>query len=150
MSYIELMVALEESGIQVDKRTIQNDIVVFNKEYGAEFDPGLKRGRERLFRYKDTGNSIFINQLSQEEKGIISRVVDKLRIHDDIPHYQWIIYILDGLVNIDKYEDDDFCFCLIHDEFKNLMSLNLISSWGGRRTPPGAFTDSGNALLILK
>lgn len=118
MTYIELMVALEESGIQVDKRTIQNDIVVFNKEYGAEFDPDLKRGRERLFRYKDTGNSIFINQLSQEEKGIISRVVDKLRIHDDIPHYQWIIYILDGLVNIDKYEDFGR-----HIEFQNNLSL---------------------------
>lgn len=119
MTYIELMIALEENGIQVDKRTIQNDIAVFIKEYGAEFEQELRRGRERLFRYVDTEKSIFTNQLSKEEKGTISRIVDKLRIHDDIPHYQWIIYILDGLVNIDKYEDFGR-----HIEFQNNLSLS--------------------------
>lgn len=118
MTYIELIVTLEDNGILVDKRTIQNDIVVFTTEYGAEFEPDLRRGRERLFRYRNIDKSVFSNQLSQEEKGIISRIVDKLRLHDDIPHYQWIIYILDGLMNIDRYEDFGR-----HIEFQNNLSL---------------------------
>jgi hypothetical protein len=119
MTYLELIITLEENGIQVDKRTIQNDIVVFTKEYCAEFEPNLKRGRERLFRYVDINNSVFSDHLSLKEKSTISKIVDKLRIHDDIPHYQWIIYILDGLINIDKYEDFGR-----HVEFQNNLSLN--------------------------
>ena len=41
--------------------------------------------------------------------------------------------------NSDKFEGDDFCFYLTQEEFKNLMSKNLTSSWGGRRKPPRCF-----------
>ena len=47
--------------------------------------------------------------------------------------------------NIEKFEGDDFCFYLTQEEFKelrNLISKNLTSSWGGRRKPPRAFTES--------
>ena len=118
MTYLELLDTLEDNGIKVDKRTIQNDMVVFGCEYGAVFEPKLKRGRERLFRYSDTNQSIFAKRLSEEEKGIISRIVEKLRVHDDIPHYQWMIYILDGLVNLEDYEDIGR-----HIEFQNNLSL---------------------------
>ena len=118
MTYLELLDTLEDNGIKVDKRTIQNDMVVFGCEYGAVFEPELKRGRERLFRYSDTNQSIFAKRLSEEEKGIISRIVEKLRVHDDIPHYQWMIYILDGLVNLEDYEDLGR-----HIEFQNNLSL---------------------------
>ena len=37
--------------------------------------------------------------------------------------------------NIEKF-DDDFRFQLTKDEFKNLMSKNLTSSWDGTRTRP--------------
>ena len=50
--------------------------------------------------------------------------------------------------NLNKFEGDDFCFNLTLDEFRNLMSKNLTSSWGGRRKPPRAFTESGLYMLM--
>lgn len=41
----------------------------------------------------------------------------------------------------------DFMFQLTIDEFENLMSQNVISSWGGVRKMPLAFTEQGIAML---
>ena len=42
----------------------------------------------------------------------------------------------------------DFMFQLSRGEFLNLRSQNVMSSsWGGRRTPPFAFTEQGVAML---
>jgi len=38
---------------------------------------------------------------------------------------------------------EDFVFRLSPEEFKNLRSQTVMSSWGGRRTPPTAFTEHG-------
>jgi hypothetical protein len=47
---------------------------------------------------------------------------------------------------------EDFMFQLTDEEFKILRSQNVISSWGGRRYPPYAFTEQGVAMLssVLK
>ena len=50
--------------------------------------------------------------------------------------------------NIAKFEGEDFCFYLTQEEFKILISKNLTSSWGGRRKPPRAFTESGLYMLM--
>ena len=50
--------------------------------------------------------------------------------------------------NSEKFEGDDFSFYLTRDEFKNLISKNLTSSWGGRRKPPRVFTESGLYMLM--
>lgn len=42
---------------------------------------------------------------------------------------------------------EDFMFQLSHDEAANLRSQTVISSWGGRRTLPYAFTEQGVAML---
>jgi hypothetical protein len=42
---------------------------------------------------------------------------------------------------------EDFMFQLTKDEFKNLMFQNGISSWGGTRKLPYAFTEQGVAML---
>ena len=42
---------------------------------------------------------------------------------------------------------EDFMFHLSPDEAANLRSQIVISSWGGRRTPPYAFTEQGVAML---
>ena len=42
---------------------------------------------------------------------------------------------------------EDFMFQLSEVEFKILRSQNVISSWGGRRYPPYAFTEQGVAML---
>ncbi|MGH7884746.1 MAG: ORF6N domain-containing protein [Thermodesulfobacteriota bacterium] len=42
---------------------------------------------------------------------------------------------------------EDFMFQLTKDEFEILKSQIATSSWGGRRTPPYAFTEQGLAML---
>jgi hypothetical protein len=42
---------------------------------------------------------------------------------------------------------DDFMFQLSHEEFKILKSQIMISSWGGSRARPYAFTEQGVAML---
>jgi len=53
--------------------------------------------------------------------------------------------------NIERFPVD-FMFQLNGEEWKNLKSQNVISSWGGARTPPYAFTEQGVGMLssILK
>jgi hypothetical protein len=41
----------------------------------------------------------------------------------------------------------DFMFQLSNDEFRNLRSQIVTSSWGGRRYPPYAFAENGVAML---
>ena len=53
--------------------------------------------------------------------------------------------------NMDRFPED-FMFELTQDEFDNLRSQIVTSSWGGRRYPPMAFTEQGVAMLssVLK
>ena len=48
--------------------------------------------------------------------------------------------------NIKRFPPD-FMFQLDNKEFANLKSQIVTSSWGGRRTPPMAFTEEGIAML---
>jgi hypothetical protein len=48
--------------------------------------------------------------------------------------------------NIDRFPDD-FMFPLSNEEFKNLIFHFGISSWGGTRKRPYAFTENGVAML---
>ena len=53
--------------------------------------------------------------------------------------------------NIDRFPED-FMFELTKTELENLRSQNVISSWGGLRFLPFAFTEQGVAMLssVLK
>jgi hypothetical protein len=48
--------------------------------------------------------------------------------------------------NIARFPED-FMFQLTKEEFDNLLFQIGISSWGGRRTPPRAFSEQGVAML---
>lgn len=48
--------------------------------------------------------------------------------------------------NLSRFPED-FMFQLSQDEFANLKSQFVISSWGGIRTAPYAFTEQGVAML---
>lgn len=48
--------------------------------------------------------------------------------------------------NADRFQED-FMFELTAEEFKNLRSQFGISSWGGSRYPPMAFTEQGVGML---
>ena len=43
----------------------------------------------------------------------------------------------------------DFMFQLTNKEFDNLMSQTVISSWGGTRKLPFAFTEHGVTIIVL-
>lgn len=49
--------------------------------------------------------------------------------------------------NIEKF-DEDFMFQLTKEEFDNLISKKLTSSWGGRRKLPKVFTEQGIYMLM--
>ena len=49
--------------------------------------------------------------------------------------------------NNDRF-DSDFMFELTKEEFRNLISQNATSSWGGRRKMPRAFTEQGIYMLM--
>ncbi|MDP8226027.1 MAG: ORF6N domain-containing protein [Candidatus Celaenobacter polaris] len=49
--------------------------------------------------------------------------------------------------NIERFPSD-FMFQLTNDEWENLKSQTVISSWGGRRHQPFAFTELGIAMLL--
>ncbi|HBW85606.1 MAG TPA: hypothetical protein DEF82_02350 [Crocinitomicaceae bacterium] len=53
--------------------------------------------------------------------------------------------------NIERFPED-FMFELTEDELQNLTSQNVMSSWGGQRHKPFAFTEQGIAMLssVLK
>ncbi len=48
--------------------------------------------------------------------------------------------------NIERFPED-FMFQLTKQEFDDLRSQSVTSSWGGRRYPPYAFTEQGVAML---
>lgn len=48
--------------------------------------------------------------------------------------------------NIERFPED-FMFQLTEEEFRNLKSQNVTSSWGGRRKLPNAFTEYGVLML---
>jgi DNA-binding PadR family transcriptional regulator len=48
--------------------------------------------------------------------------------------------------NLERFPDD-FMFQLTDQEFNNLISQSVMSSWGGRRKRPYAFTEQGVAML---
>jgi len=50
--------------------------------------------------------------------------------------------------NLEKFEGEDFMFKLTMKESNSLISQNVISSWGGTRKPPYAFTEQGIYMLM--
>ena len=50
--------------------------------------------------------------------------------------------------NAERFEGEEFRFQLTKDEYNNLKSEKRISSWGGRRTLPYAFTEQGIYMLM--
>lgn len=104
-TYGELTDELENDGIFVSERTLKADKKFFEDNYGAVFCEDLRRGKQAVIRYEDTDTSVFAASLSEEEKGVIGKLVDMLQLHEDIPQYQWAIFLLDGLKRLDEGED---------------------------------------------
>ena len=86
---------------------------------------------------------ILVQNLIHEIRG------QKVMLDSDLAKlYQVETKVLNQAVrrNIKRFPED-FMFQLENKEFANLKSQIVTSSWGGRRTPPLAFTEEGIAML---
>ena len=81
----------------ISKRTLQDNLKEFEEVFGADFDisPNMYRGRERLWRYKDTNFSIF-NQINKDVE-IIRKTIENLKYLAGDPRYDYIRFFLLGL-----------------------------------------------------
>jgi hypothetical protein len=84
---------------------------------------------------------------------VISKIYNirntKVMLDKDLAElYQVTTGNLNKSVNRNKSRfPEDFMFQLYEEEFKNLIFQNGISSWGGTRKLPYAFTEQGVAML---
>ncbi len=78
----------------ISKRTLQDNLKELEEEYGAKFDTAQNsyRGRERLWRYKDSNFSIF-NQINKDVE-IIRKAIENLKGFAGDPHYDYIRFFL--------------------------------------------------------
>ena len=118
-----------EDGELQENRTIRNFLIVQNeggrqisrevKHYSLQMiiAVGFKVNSERAVQFRKWVNEIASNYTTKAFNQQVAR-------------------------NKEKFEED-FMFTLTADEFENLISKNLTSSWGGRRKPPKVFTEQG-------
>lgn len=87
--------------IKVARRTIEKDISDMKLYYQVEFDDKTRRGKKKLYRYKDT-SFFLMNKLLADgtlEKGLLKDVLETLSLYDDVPQYRWLYMFLQQRAN---------------------------------------------------
>ena len=99
----------------------------------------------------DSGNVAIINNEVLRDKIYTIRGKQVMLDYDLAEIYGYTTSAFNRQVsrNIEKFEGDEFMFQLTKDELENvLISQNVISSWGGARKLPFAFTEQGVYMLM--
>lgn len=90
---------------EVSKRTIQNDIVNMETDYGIRLNEKLRKGRQRIYRYVNTDFSIHLVRMNDKERHKIQDAIYVLRDFEGEPLYDWaralLMQIEGGLFNED-------------------------------------------------
>ena len=73
----------------VSKRTIQNDINTLEADYGIQLNENLKRGRQRLYRYRDTDYTLPLFRINDQERHKLQDAIRVLRDFEGEPMYDW-------------------------------------------------------------
>lgn len=73
----------------VSKRTIQNDINILETDYGIILNEKLKRGRQRLYRYRDTDFSLPLFRINDAERHKLQDAIRILKSFEGEPMYDW-------------------------------------------------------------
>ena len=81
----------------ISKRSLQNNLKELREKHGAEFSENLFRGRERLWRYKDTSFSIM--QQASLDMEIIRKSIENLELLKGDPRYDLLRFYLIELEN---------------------------------------------------
>lgn len=79
----------------ISVRLLRSNLKEIEDKYGAEFEPNLYRGRERLWRYKDTNFSIM--QQTSRDMDIIRHSLENLSMFKGDPRYDMLRFYLIGL-----------------------------------------------------
>lgn len=74
---------------EVSKRTIQNDIVNLETDYGIRLNEKLRKGRQRIYRYMNTDFSIHLVRMNDKERHKIQDAIYVLRDFEGEPLYDW-------------------------------------------------------------
>ena len=99
--------------------------------------------------YKMSGDGKDLIPASRIEKAILLVRGEKVILDQDIAGLYGVetrVLVQAVKRNIERFPAD-FMFQLSTEEFSNLRSQIVRSSWGGRRTAPYAFTEQGVAML---
>lgn len=110
----------------VSKRTIQNDINILEADYGIILNEKLKRGRQRLYRYRDTEFSLPLFRINDVERHKLQDAIRILENFEGEPMYDWartlLMQIEGGLFN------DDSTPVVSFQSNPDLKGLNLFSN----------------------
>ena len=79
----------------ISERLLRDNLKELEEKYGAVFDTGLHRGRERLWRYKDTNFSIL--QQTSKDMEVIRQTLENLNLFKGDPRYDMLRFYLMGL-----------------------------------------------------
>ena len=79
----------------ISKRSLQDNLKEFVEVFKAEFDLNAHRGRERLWKYKDSSFTIF-EQVNLDVE-MIRTAIEKLKSFQGDPRYDWLRFYLLGL-----------------------------------------------------
>lgn len=80
---------------EIGKRSLLDNLKEFEEVFGAEFDKNAYRGRERLWKYKDSSFSIF-KQINLDVE-MIRNAIEKLNMFRGDPRYDWLRFYLIGM-----------------------------------------------------
>lgn len=79
----------------ISERQLRDNLKELEEKYGAVFETGLHRGRERLWRYRDTSFS-FLQQTSKDME-VIRQSLENLKLFKGDPRYDMLRFYLMGL-----------------------------------------------------
>lgn len=79
----------------ISERLLRENLKEFEEKYGAVFETNIYRGRERLWRYKDTNFSIM--QQTTKDMEIIRHSLENLNLFKGDPRYDMLRFYLMGL-----------------------------------------------------
>jgi hypothetical protein len=79
----------------ISERQLRDNLKELEEKYGAVFETRLHRGRERLWRYKDTNFSIM--QQTSKDMEVIRQSLENLNLFKGDPRYDMLRFYLMGL-----------------------------------------------------
>lgn len=79
----------------ISARSLRDNLKELEEKYGVVYETNLYRGRERLWRYKDTNFSIM--QQTSKDMEVIRKTLENLSLFRGDPRYDMLRFYLMGL-----------------------------------------------------